>query len=288
MIKDKRIFDATTMTLDGEKVRVLTTPYHITRSEIPDDLHIYSLIKKKRENHYMVDDMDTTNTDDYALSMISHVTVPLGSDIELVDSDMVYGPQRNMSIQEYYLETVAIMKLYVMMPTENVAPDVIIKRLAAALRCFAIAYGRDIDDIEVLNQEDKPDPYDIESNFRNEVDRSIYRLTKKLRIMGKATHVLDMSRIDGIVLRNPCSVEREVCEKYDLNRIEAALIDGAVRKMRKQNDDLNTIMGKTNVVGVPSRPRFGSTPIPYRTPGLGGEYDGDMMPMYTPPLGFPL
>lgn len=287
MIKDKRIFDAATMTLNGDKVRVLTTPYHITRSEIPRELNVYSLIKKG--DHFMVDGMSTSNTTDFVMSMISHISVPLGSDIELVDSDMVYGPQSNMSIQEYYIETVAIIKLYVMMPTENVAPDVIIKRLAAALRCFAIAYGRDINDIEVLNQEDEPDPYDIESNFENETERSIYRLTKKLRIMGKATHVLDMSRIDGIVLRNPCSVEREVCEKYDLNRIEAALIDGAVRKMRKQNDDLNIIMGKTNVVGAPSRPRFGNTPIPYRTPGLGGEYDGDMMPpMYGPLTGFTL
>lgn len=287
MIKDKKIFDAATMTLNGDKVRVLATPYHITRSEIPKELNVYSLIKKG--DHFMVDGMSTSNTTDFVMSMISHISVPLGSDIELVDSDMVYGPQRNMSIQEYYIETVAIIKLYVMMPTENVAPDVIIKRLAAALRCFAIAYGRDIDDIEILNQEDEPDPYDIESNFRNEVDRSIYRLTKKLRIMGKATHVLDMSRVNGIILRNPCSVEREVCEKYDLNRIEAALIDGAVRKMRKQNDDLNIIMGKTNVVGAPSRPRFGSTPIPYHTPGLGGEYDGDMMPqMYGPLTGFTL
>lgn len=281
MIKDKRIFDAATMTtLNGDKVRVLTTPYHITRSEIPDNLHVYSIIKKG--DHFMVDGMSTSNTTDFVMSMISHISVPLGSDIELVDSDMVYGPQSNMSIQEYYIETVAIIKLYVMMPTENVAPDVIIKRLAAALRCFAIAYGRDINDIEVLNQEDEPDPYDIESNFRNEVDRSIYRLTKKLRIMGKATHVLDMSRVNGFALRNPCCVEREVCEKYNLNRIDAALIDGAVRKMRKHNDDLDIIMGPTSVVGSLPRPRFGNPPTPYRTPGLGGDYDGDMGSMPDP------
>lgn len=284
MIKDKKIFDGCTMTLNGDKVRVLTTPYHITHTEIPDELNVYSLIKKG--DHFMVDDMDTTNTDDYAMSMISHIAVPLGSNIEIENCDILYGPSANMSIQEYHTETVGIIKLYVMMPTDGITFDEIVKRLGAARRCFAIACGRNVDDVEVLNIVN--DPCGINANFETETERSIYRLTKNIKIMATATHVLDMSRVNGIILRNPCSVEREVCEKYDLNRIEVALIDGAVRKMRKQNDDLNIIMGRTNVVGAPSRPRFGNTPIPYRTPGLGGEYGGDMMPMYTPPLGFPL
>lgn len=275
MIKDKNIFNgATAITVGGNKLRVLTTPHHISHSEIPDDLNIYSLIKKGK-NHYMVDNMDSTNTEDFEMSMISHIELALGSDIELEHCDMLYGPHVNMSIQEYYVETVGIMKLYVMMPTEDVALEEIIKRLNAAWRCFAIAYGRSIDDIEILNRVDEIDPYDVESNFENEVDRSIYRLTKKLRIMGRATHILDMSRSYGIMLRNPCCVEREVCEKYNLNRIEVGLINDAVKKIQKQNDDLAIIMGKTDVVGTPTRPRFGDIYTPYHTPGLNdGDYDG--------------
>ena len=104
--------------------------------------------------------------------------------------------------------------------------------------------------------------------------------------MSKATHVLDMSRVNGILLRSPCCVEREVCEKYDLNRIEVGLIDGAVRKMRKHNDDLNIIMGKSNVVGAPSRPCFGNFSTPYSTPGLGGEYDGDTAAAMLDPFSY--
>jgi hypothetical protein len=118
-----------------------------------------------------------------------------------------------------------------MMPTDDVNPDEIIKRLAAARRCFAIACGRNIDDVEILNQEDE-DPYDVDSNFENEVDRNIYRLTKKLRVIGKATHILDMSASYGFLLRNPCCVEREVCEKYNLNRIDVSLIASNVRNIQ--------------------------------------------------------
>lgn len=270
----------------GDKVRVLTTPHHINRSEIPDDLKVYSLIKK-RENHYMVDNMDTTNTEDFAMSMISHIEVTLGSDIEITDSDLLYGRCANMSIQEYYIETVGIIKLYVMMPTDDVSPDEVIKRLNAAHRCFAIACGRDIDDIEILNKVNEIDPYDVDANFENEVDRSIYHLTKNLRIMGKATHILDMSSSFGFVLRNPCSVERELCEKYRLNRIDIYLINGIVRKMRKQNDDLDIIMGKTDVIGNPSRSCFDDPLTPHYTytPDLG--INAGNLPMYDP-LGFQL
>lgn len=262
MIKDKKIFDAMTMTLEGDKVRVLTTPHHINRSEIPDKLHVYSLIKKKKENHYMVDEMESTNTADFAMSMISYAPVPLGSDIELAQSDLFYGRYARMSIQEYFIETVGTIKLYVML-RDDVDPDEIIKRLAAARRCFAIACGRNIDDIEILNKVDDIDPYDIDIDFENEVDRSIYRLTKKIRVMGNATHILDMSSSYGFVLRNPCCVEREVCEKYNLNRIDASMIYSIVRKLRKENDDLNIIMGKTECIGTPG-PRFDPTyPHPY-------------------------
>ena len=286
MIKDKKIFDATTMTVNGEKVRVLATPYHITRSEIPDDLYVYSIIKKIREKHFMVDDMDTTNTADFAMSIISHVAVPLGSDIELEHRDILYGPSAQMSIQEYHIETVGAIKLYVMMPTKDLTPDEIVKRLGAARRCFAIACGRNVDDVEILNIIN--DPCGVNANFENETERSIYCLTKNIKIMGKATHILDMSMTGGILQRT-CRIEREVCEVYNLNRIDAAMIDAAVRKIQKDNNDLDIMMEKTSVVGTPSRPRFGNTPIPYRTPGLGGEYDGDTMPpMYNPLVGFPL
>jgi hypothetical protein len=287
MIKDKKIFDASTMTLNGAKVRVLATPYHITRSEIPDDLYLYSIIKKKREKRFMVDDMDTTNTADFAMSIISHVAVPLGSDIELEHLDILYGPTAQMSIQEYHIETVDNIKLYVMMPTKDLTLDEIVKRLGAARRCFAIACGRKVDDVEVLNIVN--DPYGINANFENETEteRSIHHLTKNIKIMGKATHILDMSMTGGILQRT-CRIEREVCEVYNLNRIDAAMIGAAVRKIQRDNNDLDIMMGKT-ATGTPSRPRFGGTPIPYRTPGLGGEYDGDTMPpMYNPLVGFPL
>lgn len=285
MIKDKKIFDATTMTVNGEKVRVLATPYHITRSEIPDDLYVYSIIKKIKEKHFMVDDMDTTNTADFAMSIISHVAVPIGSDIELEHRDILYGPTAQMSIQEYFTETVGAIKLYVMMPTKDLTLDEIVKRLGAARRCFAIACGRNVDDVEILNIIN--DPCGVNANFENETERSIYCLTKNIKIMGKATHILDMSMTGGILQRT-CRIEREVCEVYNLNRIDAAMIGAAVRKIQRDNNDLDIMMGKT-ATGTPSRPRFGSTPIPYHTPGLGGEYDGDTMPpMYNPLVGFPL
>ena len=273
MIKDKKIFDGRTMNLGGDKVRVLTTPHHINRGEIPDELNVYSLIKKGKD-HYMVDDMNTDNTADFAMSMISHITVQLGSDIELTDSDMFYGPFARMSINEYFIETVGTIKLYVMMPTDDVASDEVIKRLNAAQRCFAVACGRSIDDIELLNQVNESDPYDIDINFKNEVDRSIYRLTKRIRMMSKATHIIDMSTSYGFVLRNPCCVEREVCEKYNLNRIDVAMLYSIVRKMRKENDDLNIIMGKTDVVGTPTRPFYSNNPTPY-SPYRIGDCDGD-------------
>ena len=265
MIKDKRIFDGETMVVNGNKVRVLTTPYHINRNEIPNDLNVYALIKKG--DHYMVDNIDTTNTADFEMSMISHVAVPLGSDIELKHCDQLYGQMARISINEYFIETVGDIKLYVMMPTDDVALEDITKRLNAARRCFAIACSRNIEDIEILNKVNDIDPYDVDTNFENEIDRSIYRLTKKIRIMGNATHILDMSRSYGFVLRNPCSVEREVCEKYNLNRIDVAMIDSIVRKMRKDNDDLKIIMGKTERIDT-TRGRFNPafvppTPRPY-------------------------
>ena len=100
MIKDKRIFDGETMVINGNNVRVLTTPYHINRSEIPNELNVYALIKKG--DHYMVDDINSiSNTEDFEMSMISHRSVPLGSDIEIKHCDQLYGQMARISINEY-------------------------------------------------------------------------------------------------------------------------------------------------------------------------------------------
>lgn len=287
MIKNKAIFKNSKITTKkGEEIRVLSTEHHITSDEIQSDLYIYSLVRKG--NHYMVDSQNAKSTmDDFEATIISSKQLVLGDDVEY--KAFAYA-KRHVSVDEYYNDTVGKIKLFVIMPMHGVDDETLTKRLFAAREAVALVYGRDIDDVELIDQVHVIDPDERNIMFESETERRIYRLTRSMRMMANATHILDLCETLSIGTFNNrypagCCVEKELCNSYGLNLIHGNDVFNklTVSMKSKHKEILENIADKNRLDY--STPQFGSfgNPSPL-TPPFGF---GDPSPLTPPAFGFP-
>lgn len=274
MIKNKKIFKNSKITTKkGEEIRVLSTEHHITTDEIPDNLYIYSLVRKG--DHYMVDSQNAKSTmDDFAATIISSKQLVLGDDVEY--KAFAYA-KRHVSVDEYYNDTVGIIKLFVIMPMHGVDDETITKRLNASREAIALVYDRDIDDVELIDQVHVIDPEENNIRFESETERRVYCLTRSMRMMTHATHILDLCEtlpIGTFNNRYPagCCVEKELCNSYGLNLIHGNDVFNklTVSMKSKHKEILENIANKNR--------------LDYNTPPFGF---GDPSPLTPPAFGFP-
>lgn len=119
--------------------------------------------------------------------------------------------------------------------------------------------------MELINQHEPDDPYDIDTNFKTEAERDAYRFCRSIGMMKDATEIIfygDWTKSRG------CKIEREIALKYGMNIIEQEhLIDFC--KTDTKHDDSYMILWKEEYfkdheVIVPK--------------GLGEAYDEDKDP----------
>jgi hypothetical protein len=235
MIKNKKIFkNSKIITKKGEEIRVLSTEHHITSDEVPNDLYIYSLVRKG--DHYMIDSQNAISTmADFEATIISSKQLVLCADVEY--KKHAYARQF-ASVDEYYHDTIGKIKLFVIMPMHGIDDETITKRLNSAREAIALVYDRDINDVELIDQVNVVDPDEKNIIFTSETERRIYRLTRSMRMMPSATHILDLC--ETLCCGNKptpkgCLVERELCNAYGLNLIHGNDVFTKLSNMKSRN-----------------------------------------------------
>ena len=258
MIKNKKIFKNSKITTKkGEEIRVLSTEHHITNDEIPADLYVYSLVKKG--NHHMIDSQNAMSTmADFEATIISSKQLVLCDDVEY--KAFAYARQL-VSVEEYYNDTVGKIKLFVIMPMHDVDNETITKRLVSAREAVALVYDRDINDVELIDQVNVVDPDEKTLIFTSETERRIYCLTRSMRMMATATHILDLAETlcNGFNVSTPkgCSVERELCRAYGLNLIHGNDVFAKLSNMKSRHRELIDTLVCQDRIDY-STPHFGS------------------------------
>lgn len=266
MTKNLKIFKDTIMEDDlGEKTRVLFTEHKLNKNDDYMGLNVYSIVKKG--DHHMIDEVNTSNVDDFVGSIVSYKSMPLGSDVNVI-IDTCWKME---SIENYHTETVGKIKLFVICPMHGLEKDEIINKIHATKAAFAIAYDRNPEDIELLDQVNVVDSFDDDSNFKNEKERRIYRLTRSMRMLSKATHVVDASRYGSyefmpFPMTKGCSVELELCRQYGIDTIDIATIATKVTNKGNTNEKILAA-----IFGEPKKKeklkgKYGGTPIPFPGP----------------------
>lgn len=246
----------------GEKTRILFTEHRLNKNDDYMGLNLYAIVKKG--DHHMVDDINTSNVEDFVGSVLSYKHLTLGSDVNVI-TDTCWKME---SIENYHTETIGKIALFVICPMHGLEKGEIINKLNAVKAAFAIAYDRNPEDVELLDQVNVVDSFDVDSNFKNEKERRIYRLTRSMRMLSKATHVVDASRFSRYEfapypMAKGCNVEIELCRQYDIDMIDITTIAAKVKEKGNTNENiLGAIFGepkKDNKI----KGKYGGTPIPF-------------------------
>jgi hypothetical protein len=126
-------------------------------------------------------------------------------------------------------ENVSKMRIFVIQPMHGKDLSNFDKEMAAIRLLVAKHFGRNIDDIEMIDQLHVDDPYDIDGNFSSERERRIYRLTRSMRMLSTATHAVTFLQGESAP---GCDVEITTCRNYKIPLIH---ID-ALRAFHKITD----------------------------------------------------
>ena len=218
--------------VDIGDTRVLYIPFHITREGIHDDMFMYTVEYDGRNNTYFLMGHGTVTSEmrekcgyEFIGTIISASKLPTQQNLTPEQlkafSKSIY---RSTTIGRYTADSLEPIKLFIIQPMHGLSDEEIISKRPLLLKYVAKLLKRDPLDIEVIDQVHVDDPYDIDENFTNEVQRRIYRLTRSIRMMTEATHVL----IYGDIRNAPgCSVERRVLDAYHAWRVidSSSLID---------------------------------------------------------------
>ena len=190
-------------------IKVLYTPFPITREFIPQELNVYSLIKKINGGFFVGE--ITANLADFGGTIISAKKFTLGENVDIVDTHHL------SNINDYMSENVSKMRIFVIQPMHGKDLSNFDKEMAAIRLLVAKHFGRNIDDIEMIDQLHVDDPYDIDGNFSSERERRIYRLTRSMRMLSTATHVVTFIQVGESA--PGCDVEITTCRKYKIPMI---------------------------------------------------------------------
>jgi hypothetical protein len=209
MFLEERIFEI--RRVDSHSgIKVLYTPFPITREFIPQELNVYSLIKKINGGFFVGEITAETNLADFGGTIISAKKFTLGENVDIVDTHHL------SNINDYMSENVSKMRIFVIQPMHGKDLSNFDKEMAAIRLLVAKHFGRNIDDIEMIDQLHVDDPYDIDGNFSSERERRIYRLTRSMRMLSTATHAVAFIQGESAP---GCDVEMTTCRKYKIPMI---------------------------------------------------------------------
>ncbi len=208
MFTEARIFDVRTVE-SHEGVKVLYTPFPITREFIPQELNVYSLLKKINGG-FFVGEISSATLADFGGTIISTKKFKLGETIDIVDTHHL------SNINDYMSENVSKMRVFVIQPMHGKDLSNFDKEMAAIRLLVAKHFNRNIDDIEMIDQLHVNDPFDIDENFSSERERRIYRLARSMRMLSTATHAVTFLQGESAP---GCDVEIATCRSYKIPMI---------------------------------------------------------------------
>ena len=209
MFTEERIFDIRTIKSHGG-VKVIYTPFPITRDLIPQELNVYSLLKKINGGFIIGEITPETIIADFGGTIISTEKFKLGETIDIVDTHHL------SNINDYMSENVSKMRIFVIQPMHGKDLSNFDKEMAAIRLLVAKHFNRNIDDVEMIDQLHVDDPYDIDENFSSERERRIYRLTRSMRMLSTATHAVTFTQGESAP---GCDVEIATCRSYKIPMI---------------------------------------------------------------------
>lgn len=223
MFTEERIFEIRKVKSHAG-VNVLYTPFPMTREFIPQELNVYSLLKKMN-GKFLVADLPA-DLADFGGTIISAKKFKFGETVDIIKN---YPPEPKSNITDYMAENVSKMRIFVIQPMHGKDLSNFDKEMAAIRLLVAKHFNRNIDDIEMIDQLHVDDPYDIDENFSSERERRIYRLTRSMRMLSTATHAVAF--LQGECAPG-CDVEITTCRNYKIPLIH---ID-ALRAFHKITD----------------------------------------------------
>lgn len=196
----------------SDKRVVLYTPLAITNKGIDPRLKMYDLEDcGDGTTECRIKPHDSVDADKFMGTIISAYDIDEGFIIS--DSERA-GRMSTQFLHCYIRDTIDPIKLFICQSMHGVDMDLIQKQRAVMAETVAYLLKRPKEDITVIDQINVDDPYDIDENFKDETQRRIYRLTRSMRIMTEATHIIIIDT------KNPgCRVEEALTNAYHLNTI---------------------------------------------------------------------
>lgn len=212
----------------SDKRIVLYTPLAITNKGIDPRLKMYDLEDCGDDTtECWVKPHDSVDADKFMGTIISAYDIDEGFVIS--DSERT-GRMSTQFLHCYIRDTIDPIKLFICQSMHGVDMDLIQKQRAVMAETVAYLLKRPKEDITVIDQINVDDPYDIDENFKDVTQHRIYRLTRSMRMMTEATHIVIIDT------KNPgCRVEEALANAYHLNTITFMFLS----RVAFENPELN-------------------------------------------------
>ena len=200
-ITTSKIFKEGEIETTGRRTKVLLTE-HLISSECMGNLplNVYYLTKISDDTFEIKGIEDILPSNDFGYSIISAYELEKFNSAKIVKMPPTFAPSTNKSVFDYYIETLGEIRLFVI---TDYSRENLSKYLESARKAVAVYYGRNIDDVRLINV--IPD---------NDED-SLNVLSRDIELMSEATHILDM----GEYVKST-DVLRTVYQRYELNSLQ--------------------------------------------------------------------
>ena len=202
-ITNSKIFKECEIETNGRKMRVLLTE-HIISSECVGNLplNVYYLTKISGDDMFEIKSIEgILASNDFGYSIISAYELEKINSVKITKMPPLFALlSTHKSVFEYYIETLGEIRLFVI--ADYTRKD-ISKYLESARKAVAVYYGRNVDEIRLINV--------IPDNIEDPLDM----LAQNIALMGEATHILDMNEYV-----KEADVLRTVYQRYELNSLQ--------------------------------------------------------------------
>ena len=212
-ITNSKIFKECEIETNGRKMRVLLTE-HIISSECVGNLplNVYYLTKISGDDMFEIKSIEgILASNDFGYSIISAYELEKINSVKITKMPPLFASllSTHKSVFEYYIETLGEIRLFVI--ADYTRKD-ISKYLESARKAVAVYYGRNVDEVRLINV--------IPDNVEDPLDM----LAQNIALMGEATHILDMNEYV-----KEADVLRTVYQRYELNAIQGYQIKEYLR-----------------------------------------------------------
>ena len=235
-ITTSKIFKEGEIETNGKRMRVLLTE-HLISSECVGNLplNIYYLTKIDGDDMFEIKDIeDILPSNDFGYSIISACELEKINSVKIAKMPPIFSMPRNKSVFEYYIETLGEIRLFVIADYSRAG---LFNYLQSARKAVAIYYGRNVDEVRLINE--------IQDDYENPLDT----LARNIGLMSEATHILDMNEYV-----KETDVLTTVYQRYELNALQGHKIKEYLRT-HNTNEEILSGLNEPRTPHVPDYSR---------------------------------